>query len=51
MSYLSNFKEWFTLLLKEWKELWGIPLEDIKRQGIKYKIYSLFVYILDIMMI
>lgn len=39
------------MLLKEWKELWGIPLEDIKRQGIKYKIYSLFVYILDIMMI
>lgn len=38
------------MLLKEFKELWGIPLEEIKKQGKKYKIYSWLVYVIDFTM-
>ena len=38
-------------MLKDFKELWGIPLDEIKRQGKKYKIYSVIVYALDIILI
>lgn len=35
-------------MLKDFKELWGIPLDEIKKQGKKYKTYSLVIYALDI---
>lgn len=39
------------MLLKDFDELWGIPLEGIRKQGKKYKIYSTCVYVVDILMI
>ena len=39
------------MLLKDMNELWGIPLEDIRRKGKKYNIYSLLIYLLDMFLI
>lgn len=36
------------VILKEEKEIWGIPTDELRKQGRKYRIYSGVVYILDI---
>lgn len=39
------------MLLREHNNIWGIPLEDIKKQGRKYKLYSTLIYIFNFLLI
>ena len=38
------------MILKEFNNLWGIPLDEVRKQGRKYKTYSWIIYVLDILM-
>ena len=36
------------MLLKDFNNLWGIPLDSVRKQGRRYNIYTILIYILDI---
>lgn len=39
------------MLLREFSELWGIPLDEIRKQGRKYRIYSSIIYVVDFILV
>lgn len=38
------------MILKDFNNIWGIPLDEVRKQGRRYKTYQWIIYILDILM-